>query len=125
MVCNYYIIVTFYYVIITQGSIITHYYQFQSPERADVFIFRSRKSNIEAKATRKEILGFMTANLNDTHYRIQHRLGLKQFSLHSFCSMLIVQLIDLRKVRTENHRWIFSSRLLNKELNRNRSSFIQ
>ena len=32
----YYTIVTYYYVIITQGSIITHYYLFQSLELADV-----------------------------------------------------------------------------------------
>ena len=32
----YYTIITYYYVIITPGSIITHYYLFQSPELADV-----------------------------------------------------------------------------------------
>jgi len=32
----YYLIITYYYVIITPGSIITHYYLFQSPELADV-----------------------------------------------------------------------------------------
>ena len=31
----YYTIITYYYVIITPGSIITHYYLFQSPELAD------------------------------------------------------------------------------------------
>ena len=31
----YYVIITYYYVIITLGSIITHYYLFQSPELAD------------------------------------------------------------------------------------------
>ena len=33
---SYYTICVYYYVIITQGSIITHYYLFQSPELADV-----------------------------------------------------------------------------------------
>ena len=31
----YYTIITYYYVIITQGSIITHYYLLQSAELAD------------------------------------------------------------------------------------------
>ena len=36
-----------------------------------------------------------------TCYRIGHTLELIFLSLHNFCSMLIEQLIDLRKVRTE------------------------
>ena len=53
---------------------------------------------------------------------IQHRLELNCFSLHDFCSMLISQVVDLRKVRTwnlelcstqaEEHSEIFSLRTL-------------
>ena len=32
----YWIIITYHYIIITPGSIITHYYLFQSPKLADV-----------------------------------------------------------------------------------------
>ena len=38
----------------------------------------------------------------DVSYRIRHRLELKFFTLHKFYSMLIEQLIDLEKVRTDN-----------------------
>ena len=38
----------------------------------------------------------------NTCYSIGNRFELKNFFLHSSCSMLINQLIDLRKVRAEN-----------------------
>ena len=37
----YYSIITYYYVIITSGSTITHYYLFQSPELADIRSYNS------------------------------------------------------------------------------------
>ena len=73
----------------------------------------------------------------DTFHEIRHRLEFKFLSSHNFCSMLIEQLINLRKVTTENLRFrtdlrervmdgwpltrnmiVFSSRLLKKKLNR-------
>ena len=38
----YYTIITYYYVIITPGSIITHYYLFQSPDLADDRLVRCK-----------------------------------------------------------------------------------
>ena len=38
----------------------------------------------------------------DTSHRIRHRLELKFFTLHNFYSVLIEQLIDHEKVRTDN-----------------------
>ena len=38
----------------------------------------------------------------DASYRIRHRLELKYFHFAQFYSMLIEQLIDLEKVRTDN-----------------------
>ena len=35
----YYTIITYYYIIITLGSIITHYYPFQSPKLAVTAIY--------------------------------------------------------------------------------------
>ena len=40
--------------------------------------------------------------LIDTSHRIRHILELKYFTSHNFCSMLIKQLINLEKVKTEN-----------------------
>ena len=40
--------------------------------------------------------------LIDTSYRIRHRLELKYLHFAQFCSMLIEQLIDLEKERTDN-----------------------
>ena len=58
------------------------------------------KLNIKA---RHEIPEFLDAKpLIDKSYCIQHRLELKNFTSHKFCSILIEQLDDLEKVRTEN-----------------------
>ena len=45
----YYTIITYYYVIITPGSIITHYYLFQSPELADVDRQQRFDSNVHLR----------------------------------------------------------------------------
>ena len=57
----YYTIITYYYVIITPGSIITHYYLFQSPELADA---RVRVAGRPAEPGRWELefwVGFQEA----------------------------------------------------------------
>ena len=54
---------------------------------------------------RRVFFVYRTVVLVDTSYtlyRIRHRLELKYFTSHNFCSMLIEQLIDIAKVRTDN-----------------------
>ena len=62
--------------------------------------FKLFKLNIRA---RHEIQEFLSVNLTSIHlitFNIDWSCNV--FTLHNFCSMLIVQLIDLEKVRTDN-----------------------
>ena len=70
--------------------------------------YRSRNAQVEYQGQARYTRILECKPLINTSYRIRHRLDsleLKYFTSHNFCSLLIEQLINLEKVRTENLKY--------------------